>query len=73
MKIKLNNLFVIFGCSHSGTNLLWNIVQSHPDIITIKMEYNQLLYKKDTNFLFRLILFLNYYFGIKVPLANKLI
>tara|TARA_X000000950_G_scaffold289243_2_gene411179 strand:- start:1041 stop:1814 length:774 start_codon:yes stop_codon:yes gene_type:complete len=73
MKIKLNNLFVIFGCSHSGTNLLWNIVQSHPDIITIKMEYNQLLYKKDTNFLFRLILFFNYYFGVKVPLANKLI
>lgn len=40
--ILTNQLIVIAGMSRGGTNLLWNIVQSHPDVIDSYYELNEI-------------------------------
>lgn len=41
-----DTLIVIAGMSRGGTNLLWNIVQSHPDVIDSYYELNEILARK---------------------------
>lgn len=73
LKPKINSLTCVFGCSYGGTNLTWNIIQSHPSIISNKFEYNEIFRKKDTPFYLRFILMINYFTGISLPIVDRYI
>jgi len=48
--MKNNKVIVISGFSRGGTNLLWNILQSHPQICSVRYETGTMFRKRRHNF-----------------------
>lgn len=45
----MNNLILIAGMARGGINILWNIIQSHPDVIDTYYELNEIYGMSKTN------------------------
>jgi hypothetical protein len=49
-KMKNQKVIIICGFSRGGTNLLWNILQSHPEICSVRYETDTIFRKRDHTF-----------------------
>lgn len=46
MKLKNDKIIVINAFSRGGSNIAWNIMQSHPDVCSAMLETDQILYPR---------------------------
>lgn len=70
--MRNNKVIVISGFSRGGTNLLWNILQSHPQICSVRYETGTIFRKRRHNFS-RVISFFEKTGFIKKPFFQKIL
>lgn len=71
--MKNHKVIVINGMARGGTNILWNIIQSHPEVCSTILETSQTLYPPKLK---RLRPFINYILGTRIassPLGASLL
>lgn len=72
--MNCKSLIVVAGMSRGGTNLLWNIIQSHPAIIDSYYELNEILGKKSNISIYdKILIEIEVLSGISIPLSREIL